>query len=339
MRAIWLLLVGVAMSACKPAGFAAGAPSVYFPDQDPTTGTIPYRGGGTFLVGIKTTLPSLRTPTHAQLSFVSADAASNQAAQTVALTDQGDGGVLAGVTTLTWPPGGDVQLYVQVAGEALSPSPVAPLTRPAVVFHNTGSSFTGTQWQYTYCLEATMDDGMVAIHADQATLQNGMADATVSLAQGPCVDVTPERPDTRSHATVTFLTSPGAGSFHATATYAPAQLVAPLDVPLQAVGITLSFSSPDVTITDSTQVVSVPPLHVVRLDITASTASGPASGISVSIHATPAVQATIPFPSTVTTAADGVAETFFQVPQTGQVRIDATVGSAEKGLTFVATGG
>ena len=301
-----------AMSACK-LDTHQFEPKVTFPDG--LTGPIPYRAGGQFAVQIEVDINNAPS-SHATAAVLPTTAtAAAPALQTITLNPLGD--ELLGVGTLTWPLGGEVSVQVQAGGETkVEP---ATLVIPDLRFSTQSITDNGTGWTYAYCLESTTDDGNVALHVDGAALANGMTDGMLTLIREGC-DTTTD-PAIRSHATFTVVAT---ANYHATATLStyPYPFVQP-QVPVQ------SHVTPTIKITSPSAPFS--PLSVVELDIDVMPAL---AGFNVALQAIPPTQQDTVVPSTVTTDSNGHAVAHFQMPASGSVEIDGSIGAARGSAQF-----
>jgi hypothetical protein len=302
---------------CGPST-ATPTAEIYFPDE--VMGSIPYRGGGQFVAGVHTGIDQLIGNTHAFITLDSSTGSGgNSGAQPVTL-QPGDGG-LGGTTVLTWPAGGDVVIHASVAGVTVADR-TAHLVKPALAFHQVAISDSGTQWVYSYCLESSMADGMIGVHLDQATFTGGSADMTLNLIAGPCEGVTPSLPNLHSHATYTV--TPSSASFRATASYAAASLVvAEPDV------VVPPHASPAIQI-DSPQTV-FPVLSIVELQLHAHVGATPVAGASITLQSIPPTSL---LPMTAVTDAAGNATAHFQMPASGPIEIDASIGAIRQVRVF-----
>lgn len=306
------VFVFVAMSACKLAT-QQFEPTVTFPDG--LTGPIPYRAGGQFAVQIEVDINNAPS-SHATAAVLPTTAtATAPMLQTINLNPLGD--ELLGVGTLTWPLGGEVSVQVQAGGETKVTS--ATLVVPDLRFSSQSITDNGTGWTYAYCLESTTDDGNVALHLDGASFANGMTDATLTLIRAGC-DTTTD-PAIRSHATFTAV---AAANFHATATLSTYPY--PFVQPEVAIG---SHVAPTIKITSP----SAPflPLSIVELDIDVTP---PLAGLSVALQAIPPTQQDTVVPSIVTTDSRGHAVSHFQMPASGSVEIDGSIGASRGSAQF-----
>jgi hypothetical protein len=303
------LLTVISLIGCKPdpERFAV---SLSFPDAQPD-GKLPYRAGGQFVVEVHADITEL-TSTHGQISLGGATTSNGVTApQTVAL-GASDGGLVGGVV-MTWPLGGRLLVYAQVAGVTLPAYPIELVT-PMLTFNGRPLQSNGLQWLYPYCLESTTEDGNVALHLDGAALPGGTSDTMLALAAGPCEGTASAA---RSHASYTAV--PSLGTFRATATMSGIPHPFP-----QGDVIVKTFVAPKITVTSPQ--ITFPGGAIIQVDIHVDTGPEPAQGIAVQLQAIPPTPGTMVVPSMVTTNANGDASAHFQMPMTGSVEIDASIG-------------
>jgi hypothetical protein len=303
------ILAASALLGCQPSTETFSA-HLQFPGKLPD-GTIPYHAGGQFVVSVEATIPDLNS-THALISLGAPVSSSGVTMPQIIALGSTDGG-LVGSTVMTWPLGGPIVVYAQVAGATLAPESIE-LVPPQLTFAGQPLQSNGQQWLYPYCLESTIEDGNVSLHLDGAAFANGMADSTLVLAPGPCEGV----PST-AHSHASYTAVPSGSSFHVTGTMAniPQPFVQPeVDV--------MAFVPPVITV--SSPQTSFPGGAIIEVDVHVATGPQPPQGISVIFQSIPPAIATMVVPSTVTTNTTGDASAHFQMPAAGSIEIDASIG-------------
>lgn len=312
--------------ACRPTT-ANVTGAIYFPDEH--DGVIPYRGGGVFAAGIMVTDSKLVGSSHGTLSLQAPTTSPGASApQTIEIEidegTTGDAG-LSGVATLTWPLGGPILVHAEALGVTI-PDRTAPLTAPALDFGVPDSpTDTGDGWSYACCLQSTTDDGSVALHVEGATLANGTNDTTLTLTQGSCSGIDAS-PGTRSHAAYTLLVA-GDATFHVNATMGT---VLPPFIGLERTAP--KHDAPVISLTSPSK--SFGPGAIIEIDVHVQEGNAYAIGVPVQLEAVPPTQATTIVPATPTTNSSGDAVAHVQLPSTGSIEIDATIGSVRATQMF-----
>ena len=338
-----------AVLVCMIAGWAAGcnkappAPpgvSVFFANPDggtlPDGSTLPYHSGGPFTVGVSTDLPGLRQSTHALIEIVEPSSPTGAIMSATATLTAQDGGVFSGSAPLAWPLGGSVPVRVHAMGQIVES--MVPLDAPDLAIdYGTGMN-TGAQELVPVCITSTSPDGSVAIHLDQAVVAGGtQTDLMATLVVGLCPSISSSLTSPKSHASFTAVgLSTGA---RVTVSLVGPNVVRMSDLPTSMfVPVVLSVTSPSGT--------APAPGSIVEVDVHATFAStdggfadsgvvaggsSDAAGISISLLGAPNVALV---PASVITDGNGKAVAHFQMPSSGAVHIEASVGSSRNGIDF-----
>jgi hypothetical protein len=314
-----LALLFLAVTACAQTAVDPASIELSFPEADATSGVIPFRIGGPFLVTVIGQQSELGDVSHATVEIITASIPTDATASATVTLVRQDGDTLAGTATLKWPPGGpppgEAPLRVRaLVGNTSRPADI-PLEEPALSVVPGPLTNTGAQLVQSLCFDASSTDGVLAIHLAGAKLDSGMADGTATLLPGACAGtLDPKNPS--SFARVKVVVTDATFQVSATLPNTRASAVYKLTPPPQG----------DLTLDLSTATTTPDPGSIVDLAVTARVDGNLAKDIVVTFQAIPS---TMIVPASVKTDAMGNASASFQMPKEGSLRVVATSGDVQ----------
>jgi len=297
---------------------------------------VPYVPGGPFTVDVTATpndpadiAPA--TALRAQIQIVSPLVPAGATSSTSVALLPSDAGSYAGGGALAWPPGGPVDVRVQVGGIVADRQ--LELDRPSLDIKPATGTQNGTQATVPVCVQSAAISGSVAIHLDGATLFNGTAtDQTMVLEIGAC-----DTASTMWHSHVSFTATTMATSFSIVASLLGPTASVPPVVTTPPFVVTPPLIQPVNPVTGITFDLPVSLVHPVGEAVTVEAVVTAANGTprtTVSFTSSPAI-ALIPM-SSATDPATGKASTTFSMPDlmgTALV-IGATAGTVTRTMTL-----